>query len=98
MYTQGAAELGNRLGVPDDARVLGIPVVQAPDVGLDHADSCLGCGNGLYQAACAGAGLSAKQLFLLQEHALCTLRCKGKPLVGLCRFSSMMHLELGSKQ
>lgn len=99
MYRQGAAELGICLWVPDDARVLGIPVVQAADIGLDHADSCLGCSNGLYQAACAGLGPSAKQLFLLQEHASCTLRWKGKTFVGMCRFfSSMRHSELGSKQ
>ena len=88
-----AAELGSYLGVPDDAGVLGVPVVQAADVGLDHADACLGCGHGLHQAACAGAGPSAQQLFGLQEDALGSISCirlQDKTCLGTCGFCSMM--------
>ena len=96
MYRQWAAELGNDLGVPDDAGVLGVPVVQAADVGLNHADSCLGRGYGLHQAACAGAGPSAKQLFLLQENAFPAFAAE--IYVRTCSASSMTHPGLGGMQ
>ena len=89
----GLLSWGSYLGVPDDAGVLGIPVVQAADVGLDHADACLGCGHGLHQTACAGAGPSAQRLLVLQKDALGNISCIGmqdKTCVGTCGFCSMM--------
>lgn len=89
----GLLSWGIYLGVPDDAGVLGIPVVQAANVGLDHADACLGCGHGLHQAACAGAGPSAQWLLVLQKDALGNISCIGmqdKTCVETCGFCSMM--------